>query len=485
MNLHAALDAHRRTGPTRRRLVILLAVALVAAGLAVWRNHRGLPPPVPPDLARLEPQLRDYIQEKVTWVREEPADPMRHATLGMVYAANALWASALPAFENAARLDPAEPLAHLYVAISLQELGRPAEALQRFRHITARFPDFAPGHYRLGEALLRSGDAAEAEPSFERLTVLAPKEWRGYANLGDIHLRRGDFAGAVTLLEQALALDPAAKNAHYLLGLALRGLGRAEDAQRELSLGLNAEHYPMPDAWSATASQHMRLLPDLFEQARGYADAGEAPKAVRLLEPLAAYHPTNPAVLLNLAIAYDRAGQPYKGRPILQNIIQMDPARLPAYVALAACFQGLGDMQNALLTADKAIQIGPDHAESYLAKANALLALERDADALEALKSAARCDPRNPEIQIELGDVYLRNLNRPFDAAACYEQAVALDPALFTALIRVADVRIRLRQPGPARVALEAARKIAPREAVLVALEKRLTNLSITATNAP
>jgi tetratricopeptide (TPR) repeat protein len=157
----------------------LLAITLSATAL-YFRNATPLPEvPTPSDLSKLEPQLREYVEEKVKWVRAAPRDARRQATLGLVYAANSLWPEARLAFRNAVQLNPKEPLAHLYAAVSTQETGDFDEALNLYRQLTLQFPNFAPGFYRLGEALLRAGAVAEAETAFRQLITLAPQEWRG------------------------------------------------------------------------------------------------------------------------------------------------------------------------------------------------------------------------------------------------------------------------------------------------------------------
>ena len=183
--------------PKRLGLLVCLALALLG-GLAwmVLSKPRPVAPgitvPTPANPNDLEPQLRSYVEEKVRWVRDAPQDPRRQATLGVVYAANGLWAEARAAFENVVRLTPEEPLAHLYMAVCAQELGAPEQALELFRRLTRRFPGFPQGFYRLGEAALRAGRTDEARQAFERLTQLAPQEWRGHAGLGEVALRLGD-----------------------------------------------------------------------------------------------------------------------------------------------------------------------------------------------------------------------------------------------------------------------------------------------------
>ena len=452
-----------------------LAVLALITVLAYPRLAQAPPPvPLPKELDGLEPLLRSYIIEQADWVRQSPRQAKRHATLGLVYAANGLWSEARLAFENAVRLDPSEPLAHLYAAVSLEELGAQEEAIPRLRRLVVQFPDFAPGSYRLGEALLRAGKLHEAAPAFQRLIELAPGEWRGYAGLGDIKTRTGDAAGGAQLLEKAVQLDARAKPAHHLLGQAYQRLGRTNEARRELRLGLNALHYPMPDPWAAQAPQHMRLLSDLVEMAREYREAGLPGKAVAVLEPALPFHTNNVSLLNNLAIACQQAGQGPRARDLVNRALRLDPRSVPAHVTLSAVLLAQAQNEEALREANQAVDLAPNNAQPCLAKANALLALERDTEALAALQAAARLDPQNAPILVDTGDVCLRNLNRPQEALEHYTRAVQLDPVCVPALLRLADLQLRLGNLPEAQGTIEAAQPLAPGEPALKRLEQRL-----------
>lgn len=473
------LSRPRRSRRLLLAWVVAMALLLAFAGLGNYLRTRKplLDVPLPGDIGNLETQLRAYIEEKVQRVRESPREMQRYATLGIVYAANGLWNEAQKAFKNAAQLNPKEPLAQMYVGIATQESGDLDQALQLFRQLAVQFRNFAPAHYRLGHALLRAGALDEAESAFQRLIACAPTEWRGLAGLGDVKLRRGDYAAAVHCLEQAVRQDPSAKNAHHLLGMAYRGMGRMEDAALELRLGLNAVVFPMPDAWSETASQHMRLLQDQIDIANAYSQAGSPNKAVELLDRALSFHPRNLALLNNLAIAYNRSGQPQKARPLLQRMLQIDERYLSAHITLSFNAQMLGFNDEALAHAEKAIALAPDTPQGYLAKANVLLAMERDVEALAALGTAFSCDPQNAEVQIEMGDVCLRNLNRPAEAMEHYKNASKLDPVFAPVHVRVADLQIKLGETNEARASLQTLRRISPNAPELAVLEGRLQKL--------
>jgi tetratricopeptide (TPR) repeat protein len=456
---------------------VITTVAVLAAAAIVAYQHLSLPllpVPVPKDVNGLEPQLRAYVAEKVAWVRESPRDSRRQATLGLVYAANGLWPEAKLAFQNAVQLDPREPLARLYLAVSHQETGDQDGAVLLLRDLTARYPDFAPGQYRLGDTLLRMGQPAEAARCFQRLIKLAPKEWRGYAGLGSVRLQEGKAAEAATLLEQAVRIDPSAKPARHPLGQAYQRLGRTNEARRELALGMNALHYPMPDAWSVQAPQHMRLLYDLVDMAQQYAQMGYPEKGVLVLEKALPFNTNNPHFLVSMAMAYNSAGQPEKARPLLEHSLQLNANSMPAYVALSASCLALGLTNEALTNAERAMDLAPNHAHPYLAKASVLLALERDTDAVNALEAAHRCDPKNAQILVDLGDAYLRNLDQPQKALALFKQAIELDPTALPVYVRLAKLQHQLGDEQAAQTSLDTARELAPDEPALAALQKRL-----------
>src|SRR5437867_2946199 len=77
----------------RRNTAIATSVVIGVIIYGVWSKWSAPPIviPVPTNLDNLDPQLRAYVSENVNWVRQASRDAQRHATLGMVYAANELW----------------------------------------------------------------------------------------------------------------------------------------------------------------------------------------------------------------------------------------------------------------------------------------------------------------------------------------------------------------------------------------------------------
>jgi tetratricopeptide (TPR) repeat protein len=464
--------SRRRSSRLLPGLLVLLVIVILFRTVSE-RLSPAPPVPVPAHMEALQPQLRDYIQAQVEWVERDPRQMERHATLGIVYAANQLWREALASFQNAATLRPREPLAHLYTAIATQEIGDQEGALQLFRELSRRFPAFPQGLHRHGETALRAGLLEEASDVFERLVEVAPDEWRGHAGLGEIELRRGQSAQAAEHLERAVALDPQALNARSLLGLAYRGLGRMEEAEFQLRLGQDSQSYPMPDPWGDTAHQHMRLIQDQVEVARGHSMAGHHDRAIGMLLEALSYDQTNLALMNNLAIALNRADRPDHALQVVHKIREFDSNNLSALITASMAAHALGEMDQALNWADRAVAQSPETTQAHLARANALLGQRRDEDALEALLAAARCDPRDAEIQMEIGDLLVLNFDRPDEALVHYQRASRLNPILSGAPLRLARLHIERFEFDEARREIDRLRLLDPAHPGLPLLEEQ------------
>lgn len=467
----------------RSRITICAALAvatLVLLGVAIRHGYEGwrsptLDVPVPTDLEKLDPQLRDYLLRHIKLLQQNTIDPNRQATLGIVYAANLLWAEARRCFSNVIRVNPKEPLGHLYLAVATQETGDYNGALELFRQTTKLFPSFAPGYDRLGTALLRAGHAEEAEPAFQRLTELAPDEWRGYAGLGEVRLRQNKLAEAAQFLEKARALDPKARMINHLLGLTYRGLGRKEEAEWELRVGLNAVQSPMPDAWGMLANEHVRLLPQQIDLASDYLSEGHPDEVLLVLSEAVKYHPDNLTVLEYWGQAHRGLNQFEQARRIAERMLSLNERSVSAHVLMADVCLDLDLKDEAMVHANRAVALEPDLARPYLVQADVLFAFGQIKEGLLARQAAFKRDPQNPLIAVDIGDALFHLLGNAQEADKFYQQAVALNSALPLGYLRLAETAIQLHQLDRARDAISLARRLDPQAPELAQIEARLS----------
>ncbi len=451
-----------------RRLRILAGVFLVLVAVAVvqWvRRPPLLPIPMPRDAAALDPQVRAHLEAVIEGVRQAPRSATRRATLGIAYAANGLWNEARQAFLDTARIDPDEPLARMYAAVALEELADLPGALREFQALTTQEPGFAPGWYRVGECALRTGDLGLAEAAFTKLSTLAPDEWRGPAGLGEVRLRQSRAAEAVPLLEKSLDLDATARPARFLLGQAYRSVGRTNEARIALAIGAASVRHPMSDDWSELAHHHMKSIPDQLVQAEELCGAGRPDLAVDLLGEALKFHPDHPGLSHQQAMALNQAGQADKAVTVLNRLIAQDPKAIAPWITRSYTQVLLGRNEQGLADARSALSLATNSSHAHIAAANAWLAMDRDTEAVAAVREAIRCDPRNPEIPLELGNILWRNLNDTNGALAQVERAIEIDPGQPRALAMLGFLSLESGYTNRARAALEQLGRLAPQSA--------------------
>ena len=222
----------------------------------------------------------------------------------------------------------------------------------------------------------------------------------------------------------------------------------------------------------------MRLLQDLFALSDEFGEVGKPEQAVRVLEQVLPFHPTNEMVLNKLAIAYNRAATPMKSVPILQELLRNNPMHLPALITLSHSQQAMGNGSEALALAEKAIEISPTTVQAHLAKANACLGLRREREAAEALRQAIRIDPGNAALHAELADVCWRYPTLSDEALKAYQTALELEPELHDAQARVAEILIVKGAQAGAQAAVDHLAASEPQHPALPGLKRRLAKLA-------
>jgi len=99
-----------------------------------------------------------------------------------------------------------------------------------------------------------------------------------------------------------------------------------------------------------------------------------------------------------------------------------------------------------------------DDGEGYLIKSQILLGMRKPADAAAILEEAAKADPSNAGIHLNLGLVYLK-LDRIDDAEKNLQEAIRLDPNLSDAYLGLAHIWDKRGDPAIARMYLNRARR--------------------------
>jgi Flp pilus assembly protein TadD len=93
-----------------------------------------------------------------------------------------------------------------------------------------------------GIGLLLQGDLRGAEAAFSKVVAMDPPYADGPVNVARVHIQEGNMAAAIPMLEQALEIDPKLAKTHYFMAIALKTLGRYDEALTHLKTA--AAQYP-------------------------------------------------------------------------------------------------------------------------------------------------------------------------------------------------------------------------------------------------
>ncbi len=375
----------------QRHLPTAIVAALALAALAPGRAQDGFPPAVLVDTARMDASTVELFKELAEAVRAKPADGALHADLGLAYEANTIWALAEKQYDHAVALLPDKPewlyrrgLVRSYngdLEGAVEDLAAAAQRLRNTAVVQARYGDVLRSLGRLEEAAAAWRQAIASEAN-------APGglQWASSrVGLAQTLLDLGDAEGALAAAREAVALDPGSKYARYTLGLALRDLGRDDEAKLELARGLDAyPEFPIDPHWNRLADfgrGYNRRMMGIENQLR----AGDLQGATVALQAMLQERPEDHFVL-NLAaraslMGGDRAGAKF----LLDKSLAAEPKSANTYIEYTILLLGeMGELQ-----AQAAQLAGQPAAQEAVARMEAL-----DADARAKISKALELTPQ-------------------------------------------------------------------------------------------
>jgi tetratricopeptide (TPR) repeat protein len=209
----------------------------------------------------------------------DTTDARPHRLIGLIHKDLSHLPEAVEAYREALRRNSLPPAVQGEVRIELANVllqqGQFADAFTELnRAITDGGPGLAtPDWFAAGAECHRGlGQVADAKTVVERGLQQGPSA-RLHRVRGQLELDAGRHADAIEPLQKAIQLAPTDYEARYLLSQALAGVGRKEDAARELKRGeeLRADFTKLTDLtseamakpWDATVR---RQLADLCEK---------------------------------------------------------------------------------------------------------------------------------------------------------------------------------------------------------------------------
>ena len=191
------------------------------------------------DLARLclDHNSIDLALDVVTvGIKNAPASAALYTMRGAIYSQQAEVQKAQTDFDQAARLEPDTLYGSVGMSLLLRQTDQTAGALELLRAKLKHAPRDATLNYLLADCLWRSGaDPAQAAFALaEKALAVAihtkPDFAQAHSSLGKLYLRAGRTADALEELNLAIRYDATDRTALNQLVLALRQLGRENEA---------------------------------------------------------------------------------------------------------------------------------------------------------------------------------------------------------------------------------------------------------------
>lgn len=252
---------------------------------------------------------------------------------------------------------------------------------------------------------------------------------------------RGELDAAFDAYGRIKEKEPVDNLAPFFLAAVVAGRGevaQAAAALRELSGAISSRGDSISRAISTELVDRVQdepalRLPAVAETVVSFGDLlkqnGFAREAAVCFEIAAALLPDNAHVLHKLGdTLHDLRIYDY-AETVLKEALNCAPNHWGALYTYAVLLQDLGRLPEAVTCYEKAVQLIPNHVNSRNNYGAALLAMNRPDEALEHCLIAAALDPAAPQVQLNLGNIYL--VKQEYETAAPYfQKALSLNPNL-------------------------------------------------------
>lgn len=293
------------------------------------------------------------------------------------------------AMEELHKNRPDLPQVRVLLAVAYQLLGRLENAASLFREQLAFSPESAEDHFRLGLILGQQNKNDEARLELEKAAELSPDNWRAIDPLLELDLMEARPAAALERVRQYLQRRPDDAGGHYMLGKIHAAQAHWSDAESELRRAIELDPN-LEVAYSGLVSV--------------YVAQEKLPEAVAQLQGALHKNPSDPPVLLTLALIYERLKDYTRARDAYEKLLAVKPDAVIALNNLAYIYtERLPKLDRAYELAQKAHTLQADFAAAGDTLGWIFFKRGDYQQALAILQEAAAKLPGNPDVQFHLG----------------------------------------------------------------------------------
>ncbi len=310
----------------------------------------------------------------------------------------------------------------------------------------------------LASALFQGRDTSDAVTALKRALQIDPAYSPALVSLAGIAFNESQFPEAKQDLEQAIKLTPDLMPAHERLGVVLQAMGDRAGALREYELGLLrtppdyvGAKFNLGELYTAAGrpADAIRLLEPLVKLnsdkhalvvlGNAYVMAGEAKKAVPLYSQALLYDRNDNAVALALGTAQRLAGLDNAALDRLQELVKSAPEAGVGWYQLGLTYAALQRYDDAKAALVKAIELNPKSLDFRGALGETMLAAHEPTAALAVFQEMTKADDAGLAAYDGVARSYAA-LDRPADAEQALRDAVARfpkNPIAYAALGRI------------------------------------------------
>ncbi len=413
----------------------VVAVILVAGAWAFLRQRESnAVARIPPPPATQSKAIATHLSGKFDAARAQPTSPDAVGALCVAYHADMFFDEADRCYALVSELDSSQWRWRYYRALIQAERGGGEPLVENLRRVVNQAADFGPASQRLGDALFKAGKYDEAREAWERASAAGASD----TNQPSLALsERSESNGPRHITEVPLA-------AYANVGLARIALAQGETMKAREILERVATDAPQ-------FSSSLRLLADVYRSLDRQADADRLVYRANRLQPFAPYldpmvddlarESRNSTLLLRVSSEANLAINAEWAEYLTRRALEFDPENPETVVKLGRVLRTIGRNDEALGFFQRYHQMVPGDFLGLAHIGSCLSAMGRYQEAESYLRRAvAGID--DPQTHYNLG-LLLSITNRPTEAIAEYEKALARDPMHADARLNMATALAR------------------------------------------
>ncbi len=382
---------------------------------------------------RLPAEFDRRKEELAARVREDRDALAAFGEIARLCHANGFLSEACDGYQALMTLDPRNPRWPHCRAVIMAGFGRLEEAARLWRRTVELAPDYLPARVRLGDALAKSDQPEEAARVYLAAAGRDARNMYAVLGLARLDIEAGRWAQARERLERV------ASNTGYELGYDLLPTVYEELGQSRMARAIRGRakasgaYRDMADPWVDAIIEDSYDTYQVLLAAGMAGRHGDAEAAGRLLRRALVLAPESAAAHFQAAVFQLRRRQYTAAREGFEKCVALDPAFADGWAQLAGLCWEIGDRAGAARAIDEGLRHCPDSPGLRLDRARRRAADGQHEGALADFHAATRLRPNEADAFMDLARLLLQ-LDREDEAVRALRHALRAEPGYPPAL---------------------------------------------------